>query len=111
MATQTGPRLTIVGTCEGCCHLRSDTRHPVRRFRVTTCAHAEAPFGRGAIIDLEGQGTATPAWCPELHAARLALARSVVAAADDVLCSKCGKPVTTADEKSYRMHSMAGCPR
>ena len=112
MTTQTGPRLVITGTCEGCCHLRTGNV-------VLACSHPQIrkePTGV-AIVSMKAKHEA---WdmrgnmrhdCPELPAARLALARSMVAAADDVLCSKCGKPVTTADEKSYRMHSMAGCPR
>ena len=106
MATQTGPRLTISPSCEGCEHRTwsANTSPVVALQSHRVCAHPA--MGRRVLID-----ASTPADCPELPAARLALARSVVAAADDVLCSKCGKPVTTADEKSYRMHSMAGCPK
>ena len=100
MPTQTGPRLRIEGSCEGCAW------HAVLVPGERRCTEPSAQRKIARSV-----GAKAPAWCPELPAARLALARSMVAAADDVLCSKCGKPVSTADEKSYRMHSMAGCPR
>ena len=106
MATQQGPAVAIVARCEGCAWL-TPAKIGGRDSRFMRCTHPKVTKD----ARLFPRNGATPAWCPELPAARLALARSVVAAADDVLCSKCGKPVTTADEKSYRMHSMAGCPR
>mgnify|MGYP003502347713 FL=1 len=79
MATQTGPRLTITGTCEGCCHLRIGNA-------VLTCSHPQIRKGPTgvAIVSMKAKHED---WdmrgnmrhdCPELPAARLALARSVV---------------------------------
>ena len=81
MTTQTGPRLVITGTCEGCCHLRTGNV-------VLACSHPQIrkePTGV-AIVSMKAKHES---WdmrgnmrhdCPELPAARLALARSVVAA-------------------------------
>ena len=102
--TQTGPRLTIAGSCEGCEHLRTDARHPTGRWRVTTCAHSDAPYGRGAIVDLEGQGKATPAWCPELPAARLALLVDLAR----TLCRKCGRTVEP-ERECYAIPTCFAC--
>ena len=65
--TQTGPRLTIAGTCEGCCWHAV----PVPGERRCTEPSAQRKIARSV-------GAKAPAWCPELSAARLALARSVV---------------------------------
>ena len=96
-----GPLTKAVTTCFPCEFL-------THRGGQSYCRHEPM---NGAHIGRTGGTYETPPTCPLLPAARLALARRIVAEADAVLCSKCGKPVTTADEKSYRMHSMAGCPR
>ena len=69
MATQTGPRLTIAASCEGCAWHAV----PVPGERRCTEPSAQRKIARSV-------GAKAPAWCPELPAARLALARSVVAA-------------------------------
>ena len=78
MATQTGPRLTITGRCEGCAWL-----HPIGAIRglVFFCNEPSKRVGEFAKPTEIGRRPVTPAWCPELPAARLALARSVVAEA------------------------------
>ena len=76
MATQqTGPRLTIAGTCEGCAWL-TPAKIGGRDSRFMRCTHPKVTKD----ARLFPRNGATPAWCPELPAARLALARSVVAA-------------------------------
>ena len=62
MTTQTGPRLTITGTCEGCCWHAV----PVPGERRCTEPSAQRKIARSV-------GAKAPAWCPELPAARLAL--------------------------------------
>ena len=85
MATkhQTGPRLTITGTCSPCEHLRMLSRLPASHVPTPPrqyCAHPEIK-GR-TPREIGGKQKATPAWCPLFPAARLALARSVVAEAE-----------------------------
>jgi hypothetical protein len=62
--TRQGPRLTVVATCDGCEHL-------TRTWSYDECRH---PNGKAnhAFSD-------TPAWCPLLPTARLALGRELVA--------------------------------
>ena len=80
MTTQTGPRLTITGTCEGCAHLRTSNV-------VLTCSHPQIRKGLTGFAIIATKAS-HEAWdmrgdvrhdCPLLPAARLALARSVVA--------------------------------
>jgi hypothetical protein len=66
-APRQGPRLTIAGTCAGCAHLSWSTCKAERADAVSDAL--------GKPIPWPGE---TPAWCPLLPAARLALARSVV---------------------------------
>lgn len=79
MSTQTGPRLATAGSCEGCEWLRvEESRRTARsRSRVILCGHPKAR--EDGMISATGTHKQTPAWCPELPAARLALARAVVA--------------------------------
>ena len=78
MATQTGPRLTIAGSCDGCCHLRGEEKVSRPRLIVSYVYHCGQPtmlkvHPFGAKPRKIGRTPATPAWCPELSAARLAL--------------------------------------
>lgn len=84
MTTQTGPRLTLTltGTCEGCAHLRTSSV-------VLTCSHPQIRKGLTGFAIIATKAS-HEAWdmrgnmrhdCPELPAARLALARSVVSEA------------------------------
>ena len=94
MSTQTGPRLTIIGTCEGCEHLRHVERRydgDEHTYRITVCAHEKAQRNNAgepmAMHDSGGPNRRTPPTCPELPAARLALARGIVephGSSDDV---------------------------
>lgn len=68
---RTGPLLRIEGSCEGCEHLSDDGGG-------AWCG-APGKQGNGWIGWRSGP---TPAWCPELSAARLALARGIVAEAE-----------------------------
>jgi hypothetical protein len=87
MATQTGPRLTITASCEGCCHVVDDRGVPL-------CALMGPPRGPIDRITFSLRTDwCTPDWCPELSAARLALARGIVAEAGFTLataCKRCG---------------------
>jgi hypothetical protein len=67
-ATQTGPRLTITASCEGCEHRTwsANTSPVVALQSHRVCAHPS--MGRRALLD-----ASTPPTCPELPAARLAL--------------------------------------
>lgn len=69
-ATRQGPRLTVVGTCDGCEFFR---RRTPAAHSLKLCV-AESGFrniGRGYV--------STPAWCPLLPAARAALGLELVA--------------------------------
>lgn len=66
-----GPLLTIVASCLDCDRLRFD-------FDVYRCAHPKASSVAEPMLCSATREPTTPAWCPELPAARLALARSVV---------------------------------
>ena len=83
MTAQAGPRLTITGTCEGCAHLRTSNV-------VLTCSHPQIRKGLTGFAIIATKAS-HEAWdmrgdvrhdCPLLPAARLALARSVVAEAE-----------------------------
>lgn len=78
MVERTGPTLAIAGTCEGCRWL-----HPIGAIRglVYFCNEPSKRVGELAIPTEIGSRPATPAWCPELAPARLALARAIVAEA------------------------------
>ena len=65
MATQTGPRLRVEGSCEGCRHLQPERIHRGNLMPAWCAAVAAKGIPDG--------GRVTPAWCPELPAARLAL--------------------------------------
>ena len=105
MATQTGPRLRIEGSCEGCCHLRTGNV-------VLACSHPQIrkePTGV-AIVSMKAKHEA---WdmrgnmrhdCPELPAARLALARSVVAEGP---CEWCGGVARVCGDPSCDGHRAA----
>lgn len=67
MATQTGPRLRVESSCIGCDRLIPGGERPPQCLAMA-----------GRMMPTTSP---TPAWCPELPAARLALARSVVAEA------------------------------
>lgn len=75
MVERTGPRLTITGTCEGCAWLRPSTVGGAR-LGFVDCTHPARPV---PFIGNVNTSITTPDDCPELPAARLALARSVVA--------------------------------
>lgn len=86
MTTQTGPRLTLTGTCEGCAHLRTSSV-------VLTCSHPQIRKGLTGFAIIATKAS-HEAWdmrgnmrhdCPELPAARLALARSI--------CNHCGADI------------------
>ena len=97
--TQTGPRLRVVSECTDCEHLREKSYAAQGDSGyVVSCAH---PDGKGRIGDTTW---ATPAWCPELPAARLALARSVVAA---VPCEWCGGVARVCGDPSCDGHRAA----
>ena len=70
---QTGPRLTITGTCEGCAHLITDARDPrLGRGPHAACVHPSR--ANGGLIFARARGPwPMPSGCPELPAARLAL--------------------------------------
>ena len=81
-ATQTGPRLTITGTCEGCCWLRIGVRDPRLGARLNAaCVHPTRNDG-GIIFAKSSKAPTMPTDCPDLPAARLALARGIVAEAE-----------------------------
>lgn len=88
MSTQTGPRLTVEGSCEGCAWLRvEESRRTARsRSRVILCAHPKAR--EDGMISATGTHKQTPAWCPLLPAARLALGRELVGADNETEGSK-----------------------
>jgi len=67
--TRQGPALTITGTCEGCCYLG--------RSIVARSCHSPL-LGEPCLLPRAEDAT-IPAWCPLLPAARLALARRIVA--------------------------------
>ena len=77
MATTTrqGPALRIEGSCDGCAHLARITSD--ESARICNHEHTAQPHHR-----LMTTGEPTPAWCPLLPAARLALARGIVAEAE-----------------------------
>ena len=73
-----GPTLTIAGSCEGCALLG-------RAEAVTHCMHDDTKKrADSGIVSFTGRDmpaghdSSTPAWCPLLPAARLALARGIV---------------------------------
>lgn len=130
MATgkRTGPLLRIEGSCEGCAWPRVEEAHPSARpsTHVTLCAH---PLRRwGGVISATGTHKVTPDWCPELRAARLALARSIVAEAEGTTiaalaadecpgkgrchgamkwCETCGPVAGTCDDTACDQHDAA----
>ena len=68
-----GPTLTLAASCQGCDHLRIENRRTGQaRYRVTVCGHPTVEPDR-STIDATGITKSTPAWCPLLHAARVAL--------------------------------------
>ena len=73
-----GPALAIVGTCEGCEHLRPSTVGG-HRLGFVDCAHPLKPV---PFIGNVNTSITTPADCPEQGPARLALGRALVAESD-----------------------------
>ena len=76
MVERTGPTLAIVGSCGGCPHLRPSTVGG-HRLGFVDCAHPLKPV---PFIGNVNTSITTPADCPELAPARLALGRALVAA-------------------------------
>ncbi len=99
MAPQTGPRLTITGSCEGCCH-RARTKIGGKHSAFVQCAHPSCTKS-GAIF---GDTAPTPAWCPELGRARLALFVSLAS----TLCRKCGRTVEQ-ERECYAIPTCFAC--
>ncbi len=87
--TRPGPKLTIVGSCDGCPHLRSEPRSTLGvDHHVPTCAHPAR--ADGGLIFARGRGPyPTPDDCPELAAARLDLLVDLAR----TVCRRCGKTV------------------
>lgn len=94
-ADRTGPALTVLASCHACGHW-------VNHRWDNACSH---PQGSPEKI----QGSTTPARCPLLPAARLALGRELVGAraesrpAADVLAAIVGPALGTAGEKRERI--------
>lgn len=85
MVERTGPALTITGTCEGCCHLRTNVRDPRLGARLNAaCVHPTRADG-GTLFAKSSKAPTMPTDCPDLPAARLALARSI--------CNHCGADI------------------
>ena len=93
MATQTGPRLTIAASCEGCAWHAV----PVPGERRCTEPSAQRKIARSV-------GAKAPAWCPELPAARLALLVDLAR----TLCRKCGRTVEP-ERECYAIPTCFAC--
>lgn len=77
-AERTGPALTVVASCQGCAHLITDARDPrLGRAPHAACVHPTRANG-GRIFARARGPYPTPADCPELDPARLALGRALV---------------------------------
>lgn len=85
MGERTGACLTLAGTCGGCAHIITDARDPrLGRGPHAACVHPSR--ANGGLIFARARGPwPMPADCPELPAARLALARSI--------CNHCGADI------------------
>ncbi len=89
--TRTGPSLTLAATCNGCAHV--DARPSGSAFEAF-CDHVRAPE-RNTIQEAGELGTIeTPAWCPELAAARATLGHDLIGDAP-ARCPACGEPVSS----------------
>ena len=114
-----GPALTITGTCEGCRHLAGTGND-------LACRHPDAPPGATPYETLVGIEPTDG--CPLLPAARLALARGIVAEADGTTvaalaadecpgkgrchgamkwCETCGTVAGTCDDTACDQHDAA----
>ncbi len=56
-----GPEVKLVASCLGCVHLPA--AGPLGRY----CEHPRAPIDKGLTVNMWCE---TPAWCPELAAAK-----------------------------------------
>ncbi len=99
MAPQTGPRLTITASCEGCEHRTwsANTSPVVALQSHRVCAHPV--MGRRALLD-----ASTPSDCPDLPAARLALLVDLAR----TLCRKCGRTVEP-ERECYAIPTCFAC--
>lgn len=91
MTTRNGPTLAIVGDCAGCSHWRNFARDDA-------CAHPDGK--RDRIPDRAG----TPAWCPRLSAARLALLADLAR----TVCRRCGATVEP-ERECYAVPTCYAC--
>lgn len=92
MATSTrkGPALAVVGSCSHCDHLRMLSRFPVSHVPTAPRQHCAHPEIKGRTPrEIGGSQKATPDWCPEMSAARLALLVDLAR----TVCRKCGRTV------------------
>lgn len=79
-ATRQGPRLTVVGTCDGCEHCR------VHRGALRCMADPKRTRLTGT------RPPRTPTWCPHLPEARAALGRELMATAEGAPAHGSGIP-------------------
>lgn len=68
-ADRDGPALTVAGSCAGCKHFHNGSAH-------TACTHKDV-CGYHVISRRSTMRRETPAWCPLLPAARVALGREL----------------------------------
>lgn len=71
---RSGPRLRIVGSCDGCEHRTTLRTHKVQY----ACNNHDGIYGNVPRI-IGGEQKPTPTWCPRLPDARAALGRELVA--------------------------------
>jgi hypothetical protein len=100
-ATRQGPALTITGTCEGCAFLDPEESWS-RGKRAMLCVEPSL-LGRGPRY-IGGLRSATPAWCPLLPAARLALLVLLAS----TICRKCGRTVEP-ERECYAIPTCFAC--
>ncbi len=76
MVERNGPAPALAWTCDGCCHL--SVRPQDRGFSEEFCLHPLALPGAIAAGYRGDAPVTTPAWCPEISAARLAFGRALM---------------------------------
>lgn len=98
---QTGPRLTITGACGECRHL-DPAKTWIGGKRKLFCAEPSL-LGRVPRM-IGGPQRATPAWCPEMGRARIALFADLVR----TLCRGCGRTVEP-ERECYAIPTCFAC--